>query len=97
MQLVSSAYQAGSAIPTQFPCEGDNISPELSWRDAPPQAESFVLTMRNPDAPNVGGFTHWDVYNIPASVGHIEQNIPTMRPSRAWVCRGKMMAAKLVP
>jgi Raf kinase inhibitor-like YbhB/YbcL family protein len=76
MQLVSSAYQAGAAIPTQFTCEGDNISPELSWRDVPPQTESFVLTMRDPDAPKVGGFTHWVVYNIPGGVGHIEQNVP---------------------
>lgn len=76
MQLVSSAYQAGAAIPALFTCEGDNISPELSWRDVPPQTESFVLTMRDPDAPKVGGFTHWVVYNIPGGVGHIEQNVP---------------------
>lgn len=76
MQLVSSAYQAGAAIPVLFTCEGENISPELSWRDAPRKTESFVLTMRDPDAPKVGGFTHWVVYNIPRSVGHIEQNVP---------------------
>lgn len=76
MQLVSSAYQAGAAIPALFTCEGDNISPELSWCDVPPQTESFVLTMRDPDAPKVGGFTHWVVYNIPGGVGHIEQNVP---------------------
>ena len=76
MQLVSSAYQAGAEIPVLFTCEGKNISPELSWRDAPRETESFVLTLRDPDAPKVGGFTHWVVYNIPAGVGHIEQNVP---------------------
>jgi Raf kinase inhibitor-like YbhB/YbcL family protein len=76
MQLTSSDFQAGGIIPTRFTCEGEDTSPELSWRDAPPETESFVLTMRDPDAPKAGGFTHWVVYNIPAGVGHIDQNVP---------------------
>jgi len=76
MQLVSSAFQAGAAIPVLFTSEGQDISPELSWRDAPAKTESFVLTMRDPDAPKVGGFTHWVVYDVPGSVGHIEQDVP---------------------
>ncbi len=42
MQLTSTDFKAGRAIPVQFTCEGDDISPELSWRDAPPNTESFV-------------------------------------------------------
>jgi len=76
MRLTSSDFQAGGLIPIQFTCEGDDISPEFSWRDAPAETESFVLTIRDPDAPKAGGFTHWVVYNIPADVGHIEQNVP---------------------
>jgi Raf kinase inhibitor-like YbhB/YbcL family protein len=77
MELTSSDFQAGGLIPIQFTCEGEDISPELSWRDAPPEAESFVLTMRDRDAPKAGGFTHWVVYNIPAAVvGHIKPNVP---------------------
>jgi Raf kinase inhibitor-like YbhB/YbcL family protein len=75
MQLTSSAFQAGAPIPIQFTCQGEDISPELSWRDAPAQAESFVLTMRDPDAPKVGGFTHWVFYNIPPTVNHLQQNV----------------------
>ena len=76
MQLTSSDFQAGGPIPIQFTCEGDDISPELSWRDAPRETKSFVLTLHDPDAPRTGGFTHWVVYNIPASVGHVKQNVP---------------------
>ena len=76
MQLLSSAFQAGAAIPALFTSEGEDISPELSWRDAPAKTESFVLAMRDPDAPKVGGFTHWVVYNIPGTLGHVEQNVP---------------------
>ena len=80
MQLTSSAFQAGERIPIQFTCDGEDISPELSWRNAPVQSDSFVLTMRDPDAPKVGGFTHWVLYNIPASVDHLQQNV-AKRPS----------------
>ena len=76
MQLTSSAFQTGGAIPIRFTCEGDDISPEFSWRDAPAETETFVLTLRDPDAPRPGGFTHWVVYNIPASVGRVEENVP---------------------
>lgn len=76
MQLTSSSFQPGGPIPSRFSCEGDNLSPEFSWRDAPPQTQSFALIMHDPDAPRKEGFTHWVLYNIPAIVGHIEENVP---------------------
>jgi Raf kinase inhibitor-like YbhB/YbcL family protein len=76
MQLTSEDFEQGGPISVQFTCEGDDISPEFSWRDAPLGTRSLVLTMRDPDAPREGSFTHWVVYNIPASIGHIEQNVP---------------------
>lgn len=51
-----------------FGCNGDNVSPEIQWRDAPAGTKSFALVMHDPDAPtSIGGFTHWVVVNIPAS------------------------------
>ena len=75
MRLISSAFQANGVVPIRFTCEGDDISPELSWEAAPLETESFVLTVRDPDAAKSGGFTHWVVCNIPASIMHIERNI----------------------
>jgi Raf kinase inhibitor-like YbhB/YbcL family protein len=76
MQLTSSAFSAGGSVPARFTCEGENISPEFSWKEAPPETNSFVLIMHDPDAPRAGGFTHWVMYNIPASTGHIEEKTP---------------------
>ena len=76
MQLTSAAYQQDSTIPSTFTCDGENISPELSWRDAPANAKSFVIIMHDPDAPKAGGFYHWLVYDIPANVAALEPKMP---------------------
>jgi Raf kinase inhibitor-like YbhB/YbcL family protein len=75
MQLTSAAYQQGAFIPVRYTCEGDNISPEFSWRDAPGQTKSFALLIHDPDAPRAGGFTHWVLYNIPPGTGSIQENV----------------------
>jgi Raf kinase inhibitor-like YbhB/YbcL family protein len=76
MQLTSEAFSPGGQIPTRFTCEGENVSPDLAWRDAPPQTKAFVLIVHDPDAPRAGGYTHWVVYNMPAQKGHIVENAP---------------------
>ncbi len=75
MQLISAAFAQGKEIPTRFTCEGENVSPEFSWKEAPPETKSFALILHDPDAPRQGGFTHWVLYNIPGDAGHIEPEI----------------------
>jgi Raf kinase inhibitor-like YbhB/YbcL family protein len=76
MQLNSSAFQAGGPIPAKYTCEGENVSPEFSWRDAPAKTQTFAFVVHDPDAPRPGGYTHWVVYNIPANTGHIGEGVP---------------------
>jgi Raf kinase inhibitor-like YbhB/YbcL family protein len=51
-----------------FGCTGGNLSPELSWKDAPAGTKSFALMMFDSDAPTGHGFLHWLMFNIPANV-----------------------------
>jgi len=51
-----------------FGCQGDNISPRISWENVPAGSQSVVVTVYDVDAPTGGlGWTHWVVVNIPAS------------------------------
>ena len=47
-----------------FGCTGENISPELSWKDAPKGTKSFAITVYDPDAPTGSGWWHWLAFDI---------------------------------
>jgi Raf kinase inhibitor-like YbhB/YbcL family protein len=72
-ELTSTDIQAGKPMPKSqeylgFDCDGDNISPQLAWRDAPIGTKSFAVTAFDPDAPTGSGWWHWVAYNIPAEI-----------------------------
>jgi len=63
MNLESQAFDANEMIPSQYTCDGEEISPELHW-DAPPTGtQSLALIVDDPDAPGQT-FVHWVVYDI---------------------------------
>jgi Raf kinase inhibitor-like YbhB/YbcL family protein len=64
-KLSSPAFQDSGAIPAKFTCQGENVSPELNWSEAPANTQSYALIMDDPDAPG-GTFTHWVLFDIPA-------------------------------
>lgn len=57
-----------------FGYQGENISPQLSWQNAPAGTQSFAITMYDKDAPTGSGFWHWVVFNIPANVRELPSN-----------------------
>lgn len=67
LQLTSSAFNESGSIPSQYTCDGDNISPPLSWQGVPEGTKSLALIVDDPDAPSKT-WVHWVVYNIPETV-----------------------------
>jgi len=51
-----------------FGHSGENVSPQLTWKNAPEGTKSFAITMYDPDAPTGSGWWHWLVFNLPTTV-----------------------------
>lgn len=95
MQLASAVFQQGAEIPSYYTSEGENVSPELSWSEAPANTKSFVLVMHDPDAPRPGGFTHWVLYNILANTLHVEDKVPNQESIPGLGIQGKNDSGKI--
>jgi Raf kinase inhibitor-like YbhB/YbcL family protein len=78
--LKSADLAPDTSVPNKFVfkgfgCTGDNISPSLTWTNAPAGTKSFAITVHDPDAPTGGaGFWHWIVVNVPAGTTEFAQN-----------------------
>jgi Raf kinase inhibitor-like YbhB/YbcL family protein len=75
MQLTSTAFTEGGAIPLQHTCDGSNVSPPLKWSGVPAGARSLALIADDPDAP-AGTWTHWVLFDLPAGVTELAENQP---------------------
>ena len=72
MKLMSKDFADKDSIPSEFTCDGRDLSPQLSWEDVPNETKSFALSVADPDAP-MGTWIHWLVHNITKDVRSIEQ------------------------
>ena len=86
LKLRSSTFTNGGTLPlitifnnpgaigatscTSNGAQGGNESPELSWTHAPEDTKTFVVIMYDATA----SFTHWGMYNIPASNNSLPVN-----------------------
>jgi Raf kinase inhibitor-like YbhB/YbcL family protein len=73
MKLTSPAFSHNGSIPSEYTCDGANISPALKWLDAPQPTNSFVLIVDDPDAP-AKVWTHWILFNIPNTTQSLVEN-----------------------
>jgi hypothetical protein len=77
MQVTSTAFDNHGKIPAKHSPEGEDLSPPLSWSGAPDGTQAFAVVCHDPDAPLVQhgtyGFTHWLLYNLPASTTSLEE------------------------
>jgi Raf kinase inhibitor-like YbhB/YbcL family protein len=72
----SSSFSDGDPIPIRFTCEGEDVSPPLSWEGVPAGAVELALVVDDPD---VGGgpYVHWVLFGLdPVSTGVEEGAVP---------------------
>lgn len=75
LQVESSAFEAGGDIPTRYTCDGEDVSPPLSWSEPPPGTQSLALLCDDPDAP-AGTWNHWVLFNVPATTRSLPEGVP---------------------
>jgi Raf kinase inhibitor-like YbhB/YbcL family protein len=72
--LESSAFKTGSQIPRKYTCDGDDVSPELSWGEPPQGTKSFALIADDPDAP-AGTWVHWVIWDLHANTRKLPEGV----------------------
>ena len=77
LTLSSPAFSQGEMIPSEFTCNGTDMSPPLSINGVPASAVSLTLIVHDPDAPS-GDYLHWIAWNIDPNVRTLSED--TMAP-----------------
>jgi Raf kinase inhibitor-like YbhB/YbcL family protein len=75
LEVVSDAFKAGGTIPRTYTCDGADKSPPLAWQGVPTGTKTLALIVKDPDAPS-GTFIHWVLYNLPARVDRLTEDVP---------------------
>jgi Raf kinase inhibitor-like YbhB/YbcL family protein len=75
IKITSSAFKDGGMIPVLYTCDGKDISPPLTWENIPKGTQSIALICDDPDAP-MGTWVHWVLFNLPADIRGLTENIP---------------------
>jgi len=77
MQMTSSSFDAQGPIPRRFTCQGEDVSPPLSWSGVPEGTKSLALIVDDPDAPDPRApkvtWVHWVLYNLPPSASGLSE------------------------
>jgi hypothetical protein len=83
LRLLSTAFEHLGKIPRRYTCEGEDVSPPLSWTDPPPGTKTLALVVEDPDAPDPQApkltWVHWVLFNIPASARGFPEAVPAAR------------------
>ena len=79
LSLTSTAFAQQGPIPARHTCDGDDVSPPLTWHGVPANAKSLVLIVDDPDAPDPAAprmtWVHWLLYNLPAQDGALPEAV----------------------
>ena len=79
MRLTSTSFADGAQIPAKYTQAGAQVSPALTWTNAPPATQGFVLHMHDMEGARnktTEDQLHWLIWNIPASTMSLPEGVP---------------------
>lgn len=81
LTLISSAFRHNGDIPVRYTCDGNDVSPPLSWSGVPVGTRSLALILDDPDAPDPKApkmtWVHWVLYNMPPGTTSLAEGVAT--------------------
>ena len=79
MKLESAAFSHGGEIPARYTCEGEDLSPPLTWSGVPAGTCTLALVVDDPDAPDPRApkttWVHWVLVDLPATAGGLSEGV----------------------
>lgn len=87
MEIHSSVFENQKPIPMRYTCEGEDLSPPLTFAGVPQGTKSLVLIVDDPDAPR-GTFDHWIVWNIPPTLAGLSEGAKELFSKNSAVKQG---------
>ena len=79
MRLTSTSFPDGTVIPNKYTQVEKQVSPALTWTNAPANTQSFVMHMHDMEGSRqktTDDQLHWLVWNIPASTTSLPEGVP---------------------
>jgi Raf kinase inhibitor-like YbhB/YbcL family protein len=74
LEIRSTAFEDGEMIPSQYTCDGDDVSPPLTWLGVSEEAKSLALIFEDIDSVE-GVWSHWVVFDVPPDVNMLPEAV----------------------
>lgn len=78
LQIKSTAFEEGGTIPEKYTCDGEDVSPPLSWTSPPKGTKGLVLICDDPDAP-MGTWVHWVLFGLSPDTSALPEGVPAQK------------------
>src|SRR5665647_3899342 len=72
IDVSSSAIHPDEPIPPKYTCDGEGVSPPLSWTKVPDATRSVAILVDDPDSGD-HPFVHWLVTDLPPSIHRLDE------------------------
>lgn len=75
LEIRSTAFQDREMIPPQYTCDGEDVSPPMTWLGVPEEAKTLALIFEDIDSVE-GVWSHWVVFDVPPGVNMLPEGVP---------------------
>ena len=88
IKIRSAGFAEGQPIPSKYTCDGEDVSPPLSWDNAPNGTQSLALICDDPDAPS-GTWVHWVIYDLSDRLTELPEAVPAKEEALSGAKQGR--------